>query len=217
MGARRMISGTWRAARALQCCSGMNTLTHVVGLGDPELEAFRRLVEASSDQPDAWHRMMGLLTAVASAPSPIVAGDWVKAAHAPLILDQAGQERAWRLTLTFFSELCDWLDEATAVTPPLDDEAAVDAFCRGYVKGISLDHHWRNSPGLLALAMPMVVLGGMRTKDDFGLKLKSGAAERAWTRHARQGLPRHVLEVYEAMRASGREVAMYGSRRRHWL
>lgn len=188
---------------------------HVVGFGDSELDALQRLVDDAAREPDAWYRLVGLLTAVASAPSPIVAGDWVKEAHAPLVLDEAGRERAWTLTLTFFTELCDWLDDATAVTPPVDDEDAVDAFCRGYVKGISLDRHWRESPGLLRLAMPMVVLGGMRTRDDFALKLPSRAAERAWTRHARQQLPDHVLDVYEAMRASGREVA--GRSARHWL
>jgi len=191
----------------------MDTFTHIVGLGDPEIDALQQLVDETAREAHAWHRLVGLLTAVASAPSPILAGDWVEAAHAPLLLDDATREHAWTPTLRLFTALSDWLDGATAVAPPPEDGASVEAFCRGYVRGIELDRHWRESPGLLALAMPMVVLGGMRPWSDFAARYRHGDSSEAWADRARRQLPRRILDVYEAMRASGTQMLVRPSRR----
>jgi len=187
-------------------------LIHFEGLGDPELDGLRLLIEDRVGS-EGWHRLLGLLTAIASAPSAILVGDWVRVALEPLELGPVARERAFALTLRFFAELCAWLDGGTAVAPPSPE--GVDAFCRGYAEGIELDPHWRRSPGLLALALPMVVLGGLRPLSAFAPRYREDLPLASWVARARIELTDHILAVYEAMRASGAELAESSSCRSH--
>ncbi|MEM6785896.1 MAG: UPF0149 family protein [Myxococcota bacterium] len=167
------------------------------GFGHPEVDALLEMVAARARDPNDTHRFVGLVTGVASAPSTVLAGVWVRAGLGRLGLSPEDYERGWLASLQLFEIIVEGLDEGTTLTPPTDAPDAIDAYCRGYADAVELDELWREDGALRAVAAPMLMLARARP----ATKRRGRGAKRRKHRAARHDLPDHVLAAYHTLRS----------------
>jgi uncharacterized protein len=141
--------------------------------------------------------VLGLLTAVLSAPSPIPPDTWLPLAlgdrHATPAADPLR-----RLLLRLHDHLQNDLYDQLVHLPDPDQPSATQTWCNGYMTGVDLDPTWADDDQAMAPIFPIAVLARrtpLNAPDD--PPDTHIPDTEAWEAHARQSLPDLILTAHE--------------------
>jgi len=113
--------------------------------------------------PQGIDRLLGILHAVAVAPSMMPPSAWMGAALPDKSLGAAGDaQEVIGLVLRCYNDVLAVLRDGKTMTPDEDDGEACERFAAGYVDGARLDPQWRGFEDRWTFAAPFAFLCGRR-------------------------------------------------------
>jgi uncharacterized protein len=134
--------------------------------GDAPLtdEEFDHLMDFLDEHvPFGGDGFLGLLHAVAVAPSEIPASRWMRMLLTGQVLAASeAPEQFVALVVRCFHEVMSALEKKCTMTPAEDDVIACERFAAGYVAGAELDPEWRGNADRWTFAGPFAYLCGRR-------------------------------------------------------
>ncbi len=127
-------------------------------------EEFDRLMDFLDEHaPLGGDGFLGLLHAVAVAPSAIPAARWMRTVLPEQGLVANGTpEQIVALVVRCFREVMSALEKRCTMTPAEEDVTACERFAAGYVAGAELDPEWRGNADRWTFAGPFAYLCGRR-------------------------------------------------------
>lgn len=172
-------------------------------LTDAELETVRAFM-ARPGGP-SFDRSMGILHALATAPTRVDSSAWLAELIGERELDSADDalliRRLYDQVLVAF--------EDGALTVPSEPEA-IETFCGGYVHVAMADRAWRANEKATLEAFPLLCLSQRKRPSELGVD--GVADETAWSSEQRTALARTLLAVHAALQAD-RDAAVAPIRR----
>lgn len=129
-------------------------------LSDDEFDQLADFLEARS--PFDTDGLLGLLNAVAVAPSPLPPSAWLPVVLPSGLGDLAATEAQTFVSLLFrlHGDAIDALEHQQAIKPVPEDVAECRSFAAGYVAGAEIDPEWIGDGDRWTFASPMAFLGG---------------------------------------------------------
>jgi yecA family protein len=133
-------------------------------------EEFQRLAQALDAHSGLdTDGLLGLLTAVASAPTRLPPSAWLPLVFPEDAFTDATREQAtllFSLVMRQYKEVEEALDQGSIVAPSAEEVDCCALFAEGFVLGAECDAAWRNDEEAWALVAPLAYLGGLREMVD---------------------------------------------------
>ena len=168
-------------------------------LTEAEVEELKALLAAAGSQSLDYAR--GVFAAVGTAPSVLDATQWLPLLLGSEMRDRQTLKRLMDLLMRDYNSCIDCLNLGVPVVPSPTDEAAIQQFCRGYVRICQADEAWRGDMQAFALITPFAVLGDY-LPDEIAPELATDSDD--WRKRQREELAESVARLHGYF-ASARE------------
>jgi yecA family protein len=102
----------------------------------------------------------GVFAAVATAPTRLEPAEWLTQIFSERPDSSPEFRRAFDLLLRDYNSTADCLALGVPAVPAPDEEAAIQQFCKGYIRIAQRDKKWTTEQEAFAFTMPLAILSG---------------------------------------------------------